>query len=103
MASLEINKLDRLDSKKLRTWLMTISSDRLAWEYQALRQKFRKVKLVLWGNFLSACFTVPVTVGIAAIWHVATHCWAQTKYVAYKSQPPTFEAELRRRGMNVKS
>ena len=99
MGSADISKKDRLDGTKLSAWLSIITDERLRREYQALRNKFIKATIVLWGNIISACLTVPVTVGISAIAHTAAHVWAQMKWNVYRSQLRFFETELKRRGL----
>jgi hypothetical protein len=99
MASSHISMIDRLDSDKYRTWLKTISNECLQLEYQSTRSKHLKYTMVVTFNCVSAVFTVPVTVGFAAIAHVAVHLAAQAKRVIYASQFRSCGAEVKRRGL----
>jgi hypothetical protein len=88
-----------LDRNKLQSWLKVISGERLRWEHETLKSKLVKAYLALWGNIITALFTVPATVGIAVVVHYGAHCWAQAKCINYNTQLQSFNAELKRRGM----
>jgi hypothetical protein len=99
MASQDIGTLDRWNSEKYQAWLNTTSAERLRLEYRLARSKRNKTFLGLWANAVSALFTVPVTVGVAAVIHIAVHVATQAKYINYCSQCRICEAELKRRGL----
>jgi len=99
MASPHISTFDRFDKNKYQAWLKTISNERLQFEYESVQSKHLKVFLGLVGNAVLAVFTVPVTVGVAAVVHVGLHAAAQAKLTNYNSQLQSCKAVLKLRGL----
>jgi hypothetical protein len=99
MASPHISTFDRCDSNKYKAWLKIISNDCLLRKYQSVQDKHCKVLLALIGNAVLAVFTVPTTLGIAAVWHIAVHVAAQVKFANYTSQLQSCKAVLKQRSL----
>jgi hypothetical protein len=100
MAPQNIGFKDSFSAEKVEAWLKVLPDDKLRSEHKALLSKYYVSIAGMVSNAVVACFTVPVTVGLAAFVHIAAHAWAMVKYQKYCMQLRCFAAEFKRRNLH---